>query len=278
MADIESIKNRIRKMLRLAADDGAAEGEIQTALEGAQYLLARHQLDQDEVMAEGQEQPADLRSPEEIARDCEYGRTASFSTIGRAPQWQDWLASAVAKFLGTVQTYKAPDSRYTKPTGIVANDGKPVTSWVFYGPCDDCEFARDLHQELMLACAATAKLKFGGGIVKGPARDYCDGFAMGLYRKIEESQKAMETDPLRISSATAPQSTALTVIDLKRSGEIIVAKREQASDWLQQSTGIKLRTRSTKSRWVRDTGAYNAGRADGASQTLTGRAKRIGSN
>lgn len=92
MSDIGKIKERIRKLLNLAADDGAAEGEIDNALRAARRLMLQHQIGEDDVAAA----PEQLKTPEQIAADTSYGTAKSWGAPGRAPAWIGQLAMAVA--------------------------------------------------------------------------------------------------------------------------------------------------------------------------------------
>lgn len=272
-ADIGRIKDRIRKLLNLAADDGAAEGEIDNALRAARQLMLAHQLSEDDVTAPVE----DLRTPEQIAADTEYGRDKSWASSPRLMQWQTMLAQTVCKFLGTVQVYRDTAKVHHKPSGVVANDGEPVRGWVFYGPRDDSILAAELHQELLMTCATAAKLKYGGALVTGPGRDYCDGFAIGLANKVFEAQQAMEQEAAKITGALQSDCRTLSVVDVARAGAIAVAKQGRASEWLKEKAGVRLRTSGGYGRQVGDSGAYETGKSDGRSQTLTKtRTARIG--
>jgi hypothetical protein len=267
MADIDKIKDRIRKLLNLAADDGAAEGEIDNALRAARRLMLQHQLSEDDVAAT----PEDLRTPEQIAADTQYGRSSSWTNTGRPPSWNGQLAMAIADFIGTVKVYREHPRQRRRLSGIVMYGGKEVSSWTFYGPADDCELAAQLHEELMLTCATTATLKFGGSTFAGNARDYCDGFARGLWDKIKAAQQAVSKEqPAAIAGQTC---TALSIV---RATDIALAKRKRADEWLQQECGVKLATSRRRGRSIGNGDAYRQGRVDGAAQSLSRtRAARI---
>jgi hypothetical protein len=273
VTDISKIKDRIRKLLNLAADDGAAEGEIDNALRAARHLMMAHQLSEDDVTVP----PEDLRSPEEIADDAEYGTAKSWGEAEREPAWKGSLAVTIASFIGTVKCYHDCPMVHRKPTGIVANDGRPVYGWVFYGPHDDCILAAELHQEILLTCATAAKLKFGGSLMRGPGRDYCDGFARGLANKVYESQRALEKEAAKITGALAADCRTLSLASVQRATAIAVAKQERARDWLTKEKGVLLQSKSVAGRSIRDEGAYGEGKADGHSQSLSKtRVARIG--
>lgn len=268
MADIDKIKDRVRKLLNLAADDGAAEGEIDNALRAARRLMLNHQLSEDDVATAAE----DLRTPEQVAADTKYGCSSSWTNTSRPPSWNGKLAMAVANFIGTVKVYREPPRQRRRDSGIVMHQGKPVSSWTFYGPADDCELAVQLHEELILTCATTATLKFGGNTFAGNARDYCDGFATGLAERIRESQAAVaKEEPAAISGSTC---RALSIV---RATDIALAKRKRADEWLKEECGVKLGKSSGSSRSIGNSGAYQTGRADGSSQSLSkSRAARIG--
>jgi len=260
MNDINRIKDRIRKLLNLAADDGAAEGEIDNALRAARQLMLANQLSEDDVTAA----PEDLRTPEEIAADATYGTAKSWGDAEREPLWKGCLARVVAEFMGTVQCYHDSPKVLRKATGIVANDGLPVSGWVFYGPAEDCVLAAELHTELLMTCAATAKLKYGGTLLKGPGRDYCDGFVSGLRDKVYASQKED-----KIAGAIVDDCRTLSVVDQQRARDIAVAKIFRGSEWLKKEKGVMLRSGSGRGRDIGNSDAYGQGQSDGGSQTMS---------
>lgn len=262
MADKDKVKARIRKLFNLASNDAATEGEVAAALEAARQLLLANQLSEDEIR---DDEVVDTRTPQEIAANAEYGTAKSFSTSSRAPRWQGQLAMGVAEFVGTVGVYKnSRDERRVSAVGFAMHGGQCVTNWVFYGPAEDCLLAAELHQELILTCATAAQLRYGGGVVRGDSRDYCDGFASGLYAAVKESQASVSRTGLLTHDAG--QCGALVCV---RATSIIEAKREQSDKWLAKSQGIKLRTRTVRGRSVGNRDAYHQGKADGRSQTMS---------
>lgn len=272
-ASIDRIKDRIRKLFNLASNDAAAEGEIAAALKAASELMLAHQLSEDDVAAA----PEDLRTPEEIAADTKYDTAKSWADSSRVPRWQGTLANAVAEFFGTVRVYHDHPQLRRNAAGFAQNDGQKVCGFVFCGPADDAQLAAELHQEVVLTCATAAKLRFGGKLMKGPGRDYCDGFASGLYSQVADAAKAareVEEAPKLNGATTGQRCTALTVV---RAGDIALAKQQRAKEWLRKEKGIQLGSSSGYGRSVKDDGAYQQGKADGRSQSLTkNRPARIG--
>lgn len=266
--NIERIKERIRKLFNLASNDAAAEGEITNALKAAHELMLAHQLSEDDVAAEEQ----DLRTPEQIAADTEYGTARSWADTSRVPRWQGVLATAVMDFIGTVGCYcHRPEIRRDE-RGFVLHDGEAVSSYVFFGPEDDARLASELHAELVLTCAATAKLRYGGKLMKGEGRDYCDGFASGLCDKIHNAK--VEVGRAAIPKLEGKQCTALAIV---RAGDIAIAKRKRAVKWLRETRGVRLGSAGGGGRDIGNYSAFRQGHADGGSQTLSKqRIARIG--
>lgn len=264
----ESIKARIRKLLALAADDGAADNEINVALATAQRLMQQHRLSESDVTV-------DSRSPEQIAKETKYGRTKVWADGEKVPQWYGSLAQVIADFIGTTGVYCDRPQIKRNEKGLVVNDGRGngvyAAGWQFYGPAEDCELAAELFQEMLLTVVATAQLKWGGRGFRGESLSYGLGFVNGLRQRVNEAKEAVsretETEKLKyIGTGPAP----VTALALIRSNTLIAAKKYHAKQWLRKEAGIKLTTKSaTRGYSSFDGGAYASGQADGRSTELT---------
>ena len=74
---------KIRKMLALANDAGAQEGEIENALKFAQKLMAKFSIDEDEVNLSSDDISSDLIKNEYLKTEQKY--------------WQGTLLNIIAK-------------------------------------------------------------------------------------------------------------------------------------------------------------------------------------
>ena len=105
MNTIDKAKDTIRKLLDLAADDAAAENEIENAIRFARKLMDKHNLSED-----------DLPQADERIIDMEKEACAElFSQTGYA-QWADWhkeLSCVVCRIVpGVIQMGDAANVRH----------------------------------------------------------------------------------------------------------------------------------------------------------------------
>lgn len=232
------IVDRIKKLLGLAADNAAHDGEIENAMEAANRLIRDYQVEQTEL---------DAASPE---RDETYGKVfAPFTTVNSTP-WMGQLAQAVAMSVGSVQCYRCSGS-VTSGTF-----GRPeVRAGVqFYGPEADVMLAKAIFDEWLQTIATIAYGRYGG-IARGDGRNYCLGFASALM----QIARTLYRPSPELGTAIVPVAQALEV------------KRAKGSEWL-RSTGVRLRTGGTYT-GVTNHNAFAAGRSDGANSGF-GRAHR----
>lgn len=235
------IVDRIKKLLGLAADNAAHNGEIENAMEAASRLIRDYQVEQSEL---------DAASPE---REESYGDTfAPFTTANSTP-WMGALAQAVAMSVGSVQCYRC----HAAVTSGAFGKPESRAGVKFYGPEADVMLARAIFEEWLQTIATIAYGRYGG-IARGDGRNYCLGFvsaltniAQNLYRPTPET-----------GTAIVPVAQALEV------------KRVKGSEWL-RSTGVRLRTGS-RTTGVTNHNAYASGRSDGANSGF-GRAPRTSS-
>lgn len=267
-ANNEAIKARIRKLLNLAKDDGAAEQEADNALRFARKLMLENNVDETDLTVE--EKAA-------VAERVVYGQ-APARTVGRSlSAWESHLGSAVCGLFGTLQFYVGPKKHVTDEKGIIKrfSDGKPMwsTELVFYGPDEDARDATELYHEWALTIAAMARMKFNGAL-RGAGRSYCEGFATSLWEKV---QKMRREEVAQIAQGTATNGcTALVVVNAHA---VMAAKLRGGKQWLEKEQGIVLRSRGSRSSNREHHGdAYGAGRKDGTSSEFSRgeRRKRLG--
>lgn len=275
----DRIKDKIRKLLTLGEDDGATEAEAENALRFARRLMLKHNVSEKDM-----EETKDVH---EIAADVEhttFGQVRTTSQGSTLTKWEVSLGWAVMELIGTVRWYRAGETeRRTKAGVLEFNEvtGAPKICQVimFYGPEEDCRDARELMQEWSLTIIALARMRFGGAL-RGDGRSYCEGFCDALYskvsqirreeRKLIDAQKAQQALP-----EGATRSTALMVLN---GTQLMEAKREHASKWLEKEIGIKLRSSGSSGRGGSFNGdAYAAGAKDGKSADFSHkRTKKLG--
>lgn len=247
MSDINSIKDKLAKLLRLSQDNAATDGEIANALNLAAQLMAKHQLTRDDI---------DLGATDPIAR-VRMGRHFAFSKSSKITSWEGQLAMFVTEFINSVSCYVGR-AEMVKFKGIVMLDpetGEPRTAVpvCFYGSDDDAESAVEMFAELRDAIVTMALVRWGGW-ARGDGGAYAEGFVSGLKSKIKDAHAALLNSD--------QQTHALTL----QSNKLALAIVDKAKDWLATEHRIKLgkRSRSSGSRSGSDS-ARREGRQDGAS-------------
>jgi hypothetical protein len=245
MADIDKIKKKLAKLLRLGENDAASEGEIQNALDMATQLMAKHQLTRDDI---------DTSSVDPVA-NVVFGRHFAFCKGANASTWELVLVNFVKSFIGSVDAYsggKLPVRR-----GGIAELGKNgevrhAATICFFGADDDARCASEMFEELRDASATMAIVRWGGW-ARGDGFAYALGFARGLSTAHDlVKRKLLSSDDATHALMVRSDSTALAIVD-------------GATQWLATTHGIRLRTtgRRRVSGSHRASDAYSEGYDDG---------------
>lgn len=251
----DAVKSKIRKLLGLANDPNAAEGEIENALRFSERLMAQHQIDQGEL---DQHEARPAKSM--MANDRAWLKSS------RAAFWQGQLSMVVCRAVGTVQTYQDYNEAKLGPGGTVAfnENGEPdLTKYAgfrFYGPAADVSLAVEMFAALSETISAMGVLRYGS-CVRGSGRNYCEGFVSGLRDSLMQQQAGRDS-----------HSKALVL------ARTDVVKRE-ATKWLQEEHGIKTYSKSSGGGASSYDGkAFGSGAADGRAHGMkTGGRGRLGS-
>ena len=267
---MESVKAKIRKLLNLADDDSAADGEIDNALKFARKLMLKHSIDEEDVRT-AEEAYAALDGFN--VSDVEYGTAAADTTKRNLSAWESMLTQVICDLVGTVKCYSTKSTRTAYGTVRLDKNGRWLdhSQIVFYGPDEDARDAAELFREWSETIMAMGVLKYGGSH-RGNGRSYCGGFADGMYRKVRAQLETEREDVARLHNGAT--STALVV--LQNSLEIQRQKRDHAKDWLRTEKGIKLSSRGGSRSGYGD--GYSTGYADGqrANPSRTTRPKLAG--
>jgi hypothetical protein len=252
----DAIKDRIRKLLNLAENDGASEGEIENAMRFAQRLMAEHHLDEADI----DRNPDQRRTPEDIASSKSYTHVSVPLGASKMSYWEASVSNAVQRvFSDHVQCYRThPTGQAKTPAGLPMFDdeGSPVyrTCFVFYGPAEETRLCAELFQTVCVSIASMARLRYGS-VFRGDGRSYAEGFARALLDKVRQP------------SLPSPSTTSTSLV----LASVTKAIQTQAREDLHRTTGVKLTTgpRTVKRNVRNDVAAYNQGKADGASFDLT---------
>jgi hypothetical protein len=260
MSDIDRIKEKLAKLLRLGENTAASEGEIQNALNLATQLMARHQLTRDDI---------DTTADDPIAK-VTMGRHFAFCKGANLSTWESQLTHFVKKFIGSVSCYVAGKMPVRK-NGIAADffggEGEPrkAQAVCFYGSDDDARCAVAMFEELRDAIATMAIVRWGGW-ARGDGFAYAFGFTQGLISAHTEArQNLMNQDNTTTALILKSESTSLAIVD-------------KAKDWLATTHKVQLAKRSS-SRSVTCRGsnartAMSEGRRDGSHYNPTRSASR----
>lgn len=140
MSDIETIKNRVRKLMAVAGDGVATDAEIDTAMRLAAKLLDAHHLDMADVGTVQDDQ------------DLTMGRVAATTTASWLSTWESTLAWAIAELFGCVKHYlSAQETCPIRVNGVAQVDRKGQVKLgrriYFYGPALEAKEAAELFEE-----------------------------------------------------------------------------------------------------------------------------------
>lgn len=229
---IEQVKDTIRKLLNLARNDAAAEGEINNAIRFARRMMNQHNLSEEDL-AENPEQSFREQMGAVGSATMQCVRVGSQSR--NVSTWEKWLATFVCKFVGGPRCYTDDeDAPRRNDRGIVelGNDGEPIFTRgiVFYGIAEEVQLAASLHRELATTIASMARLRWGG-CFRGPGRSYAEHFVRGLSEQIHEEDQ---------QELIAAQSDSRAMIVINQRKALTNAKRVRAEQWLRDEYGIHL--------------------------------------
>lgn len=219
----EDIKNRVRKLLRLAEDDAATEGEIDNALRMARRLMIKHQFDQKDVAAD------------DADRFAGFHNVRTY-TIGRGlTLWEHNLAFVFVDLIGTVRCLY----------------GKGMIDII--GPRDDADLVGDLFRDFADNISHQARLKWGGA-VRGDGRCYCEGFVQAMCESLQRIQAA---ERIQVEAHTP------TGAFVERALVVMADKRDEVDEFLDSLGFHRRRHQMKGQRKVWNRGAYDDGQAEG---------------
>jgi len=239
------IREKLAKMLALASDGNATQGEIENALAMATQMMVKYNLTRDDI---------DMTQADPI-KNIKYSKNQAYTLSPKLYSWEGSLAVFISKFIGTVDCYVQKGKYPKRINGFQQfdSDGNPIHSCMitFYGVEDDCEIATSLYHELQKAIQMAALVRYGAW-AKGDGGVYCEGFVQGLKdSNIREIQKLKNCDAQTNSLILLSEKTQLAI-------------RNEAKNWLRQNTNVCLRAGQ---RTTGSSGSHSAraeGRADGS--------------
>lgn len=280
-AELERIKDQIRKLMAVANDGAASDGEITNYMNAAAKLIDKHHL-----KAEDFEKKDEAPDADESKMELHLGKTGS----PKFHRWNTILANAVEQLFGCVKHYLDGDSEPMRIDGVVqfytgkyAGQRKEIKRFAFYGPAQEAAEAAELYTMWDRAIATMAVMRWGGAY-RGSGEKYAEGFAAALLVKamqINKARQLVEAKPLALLTheVAAGKDTALAIAESKTTS-ITLSERyeklqERAAEWLENDQGIKLgKGAARQGAQSGDNTAFREGHEHGskAEFTRTGRA------
>ena len=181
---------KIKKLLALAQDPAASQGERDNAARMAAKLMAKHEISQADLDLLSLATELDLTELQ--AQACRPGK----KNPKQCPAWINLIAVGVMRFTRTRM-----------------NLSGPVLS--FRGPRQDCELAKWLHEYILEQC-----YKQSTGRSTSEATAFRLGFAGAIQRRLKEMAIFRQEEE---QALTHTESTALVVSQGKR--EILMDQR-----------------------------------------------------
>jgi len=247
MNNIDRIKDKLAKLLRLGENSAATDGEIDNALRMAAELMAKHQLTRDDI---------DTNAADPIAK-VTVGRHYAFTKGGNLTTWENLIQHFVCEFIESVACYNAGKMQAHR-NGIAIEGGRTANALVFYGSDDDARAAVALFEELRDAISTMAIIRWGSW-ARSDGAAYAYGFAQG----IRDANKKAKRELLEIDS-----TTCALIIKSNETSQAIVAK---GKTWLAATHGVQLKTKTRRSSSFSSSNASSAmseGRRDGSNYNV----------
>lgn len=211
----DKIKARIRKLLAVARDPAAAEGEARNALTFATRLMIEHNLAESDLGFDA------------AASSAGYASADVPSLSKRTIIWEQVLSSLSSKAIG--------------PVKAVATWGNGARAFSFYGPGEMPAIAAELFDSLR---GVIVRSSIYGGVVVGPGREYAEGFVVGLQHtlKAETMPAVVETSiAVRVESIAKWVETQFEsmgsesrVTPRRRGAEFFAGKRDGEAHGVRQ--------------------------------------------
>ena len=221
----ESVRDKVRKLMALAVNEGAAPNEAETALRQAEKLMRKHGLELGDVMEQTGSVPVFKWAKEMV-------QMAWPKPVKRGPLWMHWTGVGVAKFTDTIVDI------------INTKEGQCLR---FRGEETDVEYA------VWLASHIRNEIRVSANVWDAPGANSDEKWAnREEYRHSMASRINARMTALRAERQTVyeSKSTALVVFDAK-----MVAR--------DQEFGVQLYSKAKRSHIRGSAEAWHAGRAAG---------------
>lgn len=185
MSDQARLMEKLKKLLALAADPAAAPNEAETARRQAEALMAKHRIDEAEVLLATGKVGFELTT-------CYVSTTPHYPghRAKQAPLWTQFILVGVARFT------EVRASQVTRAGGAV--------EFKVQGTVDDVAMALWLY-ELLVRQAYQASRKAMAGHGTREANEWRRGYGIAVQQRLEALAQGTQQQ--------ASSSTALVVVD-----------------------------------------------------------------
>lgn len=267
----DRIVDKVRKLLNIAGNEAAAQGEIEAAMLQVQRLMEKHHISEEDLAKEPSVMYHDLENAPMNRVYCVVGK--------KMAMWEKTLGSFVAQLVGVECYLDLNKNNVVRKFGIVqlddAGNVKIGQAMVFFGVAEDTAIAETIYNELRVLIYTMARSLYGNPY-GGSGASYGEGFVSGLSSK---RRKAIEDERNAAKARLEHTSDSTGLILIERRQDLVVRKQELAKRWLEKEKGIKLRQRKTGCTGARDFDhtASSRGYADGrATDVEATRRKKLG--
>jgi hypothetical protein len=232
MSETENIKSRVRKLMALANDGQASDGEIENAMRAAAKLADRYHLDLDSLTTD-QVEDAEQR----MAQSNGLTRSSKFH------QWETTLAWAIVELFGSIKHYLPNKKVPFRVNGVAQTHGgryegkmKMRRQVTFYGPVHEVEEAAELFTEWCELIQTMGVVRWGGAF-RGEGEAYCQGFADKLKEIASAENQKRKLTPARAPLSLSGETSTSKEITLQERHLVL---RQRAEHWLEHEQGVKL--------------------------------------
>lgn len=237
MCDKDRIVDKVRKLLNIAGDSAAAQGEIEAAMAQVQRLMGKYHISEEDLAKE----------PDVMYRDLDNApMNEVYCVVGKKmAMWEKHLGGFVSELVGCGAYMSLSKSNVVRKFGIVQcdEDGqvKIGQAMVFYGIAEDTALAEVIYNELRVLIYTMARSLYGNPY-GGAGASYGEGFVSGLFSK-RRAALTDETNAAKARLTAEGSSTGLILIE--RRNDLVQRKTDLAAAWIQKKFGKKLRHRKT---------------------------------
>lgn len=234
--DLETIKNRIAKMLAIASNDASTPGEKSNAMQMASALMRRYNLERDDI--------------EDINKNENYNSADVNALWARMTPWESSLAAFVSAYVVKGSWVVASKEGSTHRNYGTVGQAKMT----FVGLGQDPDIAVATFNQLRDSLLQQCQVKYGSP-VRGSGRSYAVGFVDGLYK----TARAAELEDQKNIEVKAEVSRALIRTDMLKT---------QAKDWYLAETDMKIKSSARRLTGL-ESNAYKHGVRDGQQQNAS---------